>query len=162
MPRSEGLSVNIAAFLDTIAVSELGRVILKASDDGYNVLVGSTPAHVVTFDSYAHHPHQAVVVRPGLVSTAAGRYQILGKFADAYCEMLGLPDFSPVNQDTIALQMIRECRALPDIEQGRIEPALTACASRWASLPGAAYGQHTNLMADLLAAYRVAGGEAHA
>ncbi|TPQ32162.1 glycoside hydrolase, partial [Burkholderia ubonensis] len=33
---------NRVAFLDTVAVSEIGAALLAKSDDGYNVLVGST------------------------------------------------------------------------------------------------------------------------
>ena len=45
-----------------------------------------------------------------------------------------------------------------DIELGNISVALTKCSSRWASLPGAGYGQHINSMDSLLAAYVNAGG----
>jgi len=72
---------------------------------------------------------------------------------------LGLPDFSPDSQDKIAIQMIKECHALSSIEEGRINEALMLCRSRWASLPGAGYGQHENKLADLEKAYVDAGGK---
>lgn len=71
---------------------------------------------------------------------------------------LGLKDFSPESQDAIAIQMIRERGALPDIEAGQFDAAVGRCSNLWASLPGAQYGQHTNLMSDLRAAYAAAGG----
>lgn len=159
MARTPGLSANLNAFLDTIAVSELGADILAESDDGYNVLVGSLPGDVHTFSSYAQHPGLPVhLTTLNLTSTAAGRYQILKRYADAYTTQLGLPDFGPESQDRIAIQMIEECKAREDIENGYPGDALFKCASRWASLPSSSYGQHTNKLPDLLAAYRTAGG----
>ena len=40
MPRTSNLHPNLAAYLDLIAFSEIGRDLLKHSDDGYNVIVG--------------------------------------------------------------------------------------------------------------------------
>lgn len=158
MPRTSDLPQNLSAFLDMIAVSELGAAILAGSDDGYNVLVGSTPAHINTFPSYAKHPGIPVKVRDGLISTAAGRYQVLKRYADSYTMQLRLPDFGPKSQDEIAIEMIHECRASADIELGNVAAAVDKCASRWASLPGASYGQHTNALADLIDAYTKSGG----
>lgn len=160
MARTKGLSANLNAFLDTIAVSELGAAIIAESDDGYDVLVDSTPGHVLAFSDYSRHPHQ---LEPGTntspPSTAAGRYQILAHYADVYIRQLGLPDFGPESQDAIAIQMIGECHARDDIEAGNASGALVKCSSRWASLPGATYGQHVNRLDALLAAYSRAGGQ---
>ena len=149
---------NRRAFLDMIAHSELGPALLALSSNGYNVIVGSTPAKPLLFDSYADHPRRVVKIRPGLASSAAGRYQLLARYYDAYRKTLKLPDFSPDSQDTIALQQIKECRALADIDAGRFDSAVAKCAHIWASLPGAGYGQHENKLADLRAAYITAGG----
>ncbi|WP_296652847.1 glycoside hydrolase family 104 protein [Paraburkholderia sp.] len=154
---------NRVAFLDMIAVSEIDAWTLANSDDGYNVLVGShgpipskgIAASLLTFPSYATHPN---IYNAALNSTAAGRYQDLYKFATAYIAQLNLPDFGPVSQDLIALQMIRECRALPLIDAGKFADAVYACTSRWASLPGNNYGQRQNTMAALTMAYQQAGG----
>lgn len=143
-------SINLCAFLDMIALSE-GTA--WKGDDGYNVLVGGG-----LFDGYDDHPRQKIEVRPGLVSTAAGRYQLLSKFFDAYKAQLDLPDFSPLSQDKIALQQIKECHAIPLIEAGNIETAIAKCAHIWASLPGAGYGQHENKLSTLTKAYTDAGG----
>ena len=159
MARTPGLNVNLNAFLDTIALSEIGPEILAESDDGYNVIVGSTPGHVITFDDYSHHPRILEHLGATLASTAAGRYQILKHMAEVYIPQLGLPDFGPESQDEIAIQMIGECRALDDIYAGNISSALVKCSSRWASLPGATYGQHVNKLTALLAAYTQAGGQ---
>lgn len=146
---------NLGAFLTMIAVSEGTQSI---GDRGYNVIVGSTPAHPILFDSYADHPRRVIELRPGLSSSAAGRYQILAGIFDAYKARLRLQDFRPSAQDTIATQLIRERGALPDIEAGRITVAVERCSSIWASLPGNAYGQHQNTIAALQEAFRTAGG----
>jgi muramidase (phage lysozyme) len=143
---------NQRAFLDMIAYSEIGPKLLAESDNGYNVIVGGT-----LFHDYSDHPRQSIKLpRLGIKSTAAGRYQILARYFDAYKKILKLPDFSPASQDKIALQLIRECRALDEIERGDIEEAIKLCRSRWASLPGANYNQHENKLDDLLAAYELA------
>lgn len=146
---------NRCAFLDAIASSEIGPALLAVTDDGYDCLVGSTPENPLTFPSYAAPPD---VFNAALDSTAAGRYQALNRYAVIYIAQLKLPDFGPVSQDLIALQQIRERRALPLIDAGNFEQAVYACNSIWASLPGAAYGQHTNTIDSLKAAYLLAGG----
>lgn len=148
------MNPNLKAFLDMIAYSEgtdNGRQPTK--NHGYDVIVGGG-----VFDSYADHPRKLVNLRPGLASTAAGRYQILARYFDAYRKQLGLPDFSPESQDAIAIQLIKECGAMRDIEAGYIDVAISKCASRWASLPGAGYGQHEHNKGALLAAFKKAGG----
>lgn len=151
---------NVTAFLDMLARSELGPALLAASDDGYNVIVGSTPAAPLLFRSYADHPRQLIALpKLGIKSTAAGRYQLLMRYYDAYRRQLGLTNFSPVNQDRIALQQIRERRALDDIKAGRLESAISKCCNIWASLPGAGYGQHEHSLTTLRAAYVAAGGQ---
>jgi muramidase (phage lysozyme) len=147
---------NIDAFLAMIAHSE-GTALI--GDRGYNCLVGSTPQKPVLFDSYADHPRIKVRLRQDLFSTAAGRYQILARYFDAYKARLALPDFSPSSQDAIAIEMIREQRALPDVQAGRFDAAVAKCANIWASLPGAGYGQHENQLAALRDAFIKEGGQ---
>ena len=83
---------------------------------------------------------------------------MLARYFDAYKKQLNLNDFSPASQDAIALQQIKECKALADIDAGRIAQAIKKCRRIWASLPGAGYGQHENKIEYLLAAYQKAGG----
>lgn len=144
---------NLRPFLDMIAHSEIGAKLLAASDNGYNVLVGGT-----LFKGYADHPRQLVDLGHGLKSTAAGRYQILARYYDAYKTLLGLKDFSPASQDAIATQMIKERGAVQALEAGDFTRAVDRCKNIWASLPGASYGQHENKLADLRSAYVAAGG----
>lgn len=146
---------NVVAFLDMLAWSEgtdNGRQ--PTNDRGYDVLVGGG-----LFRGYADHPRVVVdLPRLKFQSTAAGRYQPLRRYYDAYKKTLGLKDFSPLSQDLIALQQIRERRALPLIQAGKIPEAIKAVSNIWASLPGAGYGQPEKKLADLLAVYRKAGG----
>jgi len=145
---------NQKAFLDMIAFSEIGPRLLEASDNGYNVLVGGS-----LFQGYADHPRRMIdLPRLGIKSTAAGRYQLLARYFDAYKRLLKLPDFSPASQDAIAIQQIKERGALVDVEAGRFAAAVDRCHNIWASLPGAGYGQHENKLADLQAAFVAAGG----
>ena len=149
------ISKNMNAFFTTLGYSEgtdNGRQPTK--NKGYDVIVGGS-----LMTSYADHPRKLVdLPNLGIKSTAAGRYQILSKYYDAYKKQLRLPDFSPTSQDAIALQLIRECKAVDDIEAGRIADAIHKCRSRWASLPGAGYGQHEQKLDKLIAVYKAAGG----
>lgn len=128
---------------------------LALSDDGYNVCVGSTPSHMIRFTDYSHHPK---LRNAATNSDAAGRYQFMGRYWEHYRVRLDLPDFGPESQDLWAVQLIKECRALPLIEAGTFRLAVEACRSRWASLPGAPYGQPTHSLASLQEAYIAAGG----
>jgi muramidase (phage lysozyme) len=159
MARIDALTAggtNRVAFLDMIAASEIGASLLAASDDGYNVLVGSTPARPLLFKSYADHPN---VYNAACNSTAAGRYQILIKWWRIYKAQMFLRDFSPISQDRYALQQLREHGVFPLIDAGKFELAVAKVSNVWASLPGAGYGQHENQIEHLLAAYQAAGGE---
>ena len=147
------MTPNEKALLDTIGFSEIGRSLLATSDHGYNVLLGGA-----LFSNYADHPRKLISVN-GLTSTAAGKYQILERYFDAYKKQLHLPDFSPASQDKIAMQMIKEVGADKLINEGQFEQAIVKCSSRWASLPGSQYGQHTNDMAHLKAYYENVGGK---
>ncbi|MCU1073260.1 glycoside hydrolase family 104 protein [Stenotrophomonas maltophilia] len=147
--------VNVVAFLDMLAWSEgTDNDRQPTNDRGYDVLVGGG-----LFRGYADHPRMVVdLPRLKIQSTAAGRYQLLRRYYDAYKKTLGLKDFTPLSQDLIALQQIRERRALPLIQAGKIPEAIKAVRNIWASLPGAGYGQHEHKLTDLLAVYRKAGG----
>lgn len=147
---------NVLAFLDMIAYSEGtddGRQ--PTVDDGYDVIVGGQ-----TFVGYDDHPRVYVSLpHLGIRSSAAGRYQLLAKYWDAYRKQLRLQGFTPENQDRVAIQQIREQGALPDIQAGRFAAAVEKVRNIWASLPGAGYGQHEQDLNRLLVAYTRAGGE---
>lgn len=148
-PTSYG--VTLCAFLDTIAHSE-GTSTVKGSDDGYNVLVGGT-----LFASYAQHPlSSGGIFLPslGIYSTAAGRYQILFRNWITYKTRLRLKDFSPLSQDLIAYQLMKERGGILNAIQNNDFPeAVHLAAPIWASLPGAGYGQHEMELAQLQTVY---------
>jgi muramidase (phage lysozyme) len=147
----------VCAFLDMLAHSEIGDALLAASDDGYNVLVGSTASHPNLFTSYARHPAKFIELpNLGIKSSAAGRYQILFRTFDGLATKLGISDFEPETQDRCAIELIHGRGALDYIKTGRIELAITICSKEWASLPGAGYGQHENRLSDLLGTYHAA------
>lgn len=143
------------AFLDMLAWSEgtdNGRQPTK--NHGYDVIVGGS-----LFTCYADHPRKLVTLNPKLKSTAAGRYQLLARYWDAYRKQLGLNDFSPTSQDAVALQQIKERGALPLIDHGDIRQAIDRCSNIWASLPGAGYGQFEHKADALIAKFKAAGGK---
>lgn len=153
---AEAGSPNVLAFLDMIAWAEgtdNGRQLTK--DDGYDVIVGGQ-----LMSGYADHPRKFVrLPKYSITSSAAGRYQILARNWDHYRAQLGLRGgFTPENQDRIAIQLIRERRALGDIMEGRFQDAVRKVRNIWASMPGAGYGQHEQKVAVLEEKYRKAGG----
>lgn len=140
------MNPNLKAFLDLIAFSE-GT--LYQGDNGYNVIVGGE-----LFHDYSDHPRKKVYIkRIDDYSTAAGRYQIKARIFDFYKKAMNLPDFGPESQNRIAIRLIGECKAMADIEDGKIKEAITKCKSRWASFPGAGYGQNEHSMELLLKKY---------
>ncbi|EPH0680319.1 TPA: glycoside hydrolase family protein [Klebsiella aerogenes] len=143
------------AFLDMLAWSEgTDRKGQPTRNEGYDVIVGGA-----LFSDYSDHPRKLVSLpKLGIKSTAAGRYQLLAKWWDAYRKQLGLRDFSPASQDQVALQQIRERGALSLIDNGQIRQAIDRCSNIWASLPGAGYGQFEHKVEDLIARFKAAGG----
>lgn len=142
---------SVCAFLDMLAVSELGARLLLASDDGYDVIVGSTSDHPLLVANYDAHPNRLIALpKLGIKSSAAGRYQFLHGTWNGLVAELHLPDFSPVSQDRACIQLLRECRAYTQIVGGNIEGAMHLARKTWASLPGAGYGQHENSTSELL------------
>jgi muramidase (phage lysozyme) len=150
-------SKNMKAFLDMISHSE-GTYNL--GDRGYNCICGGSLFN----NGFLDHPRIVVdLPKLGIKSTAAGKFQILARYYDVYKKQLNLQDFSPDSQDKIAIQLIKECKATVDIENGDIKTAIQKCKSRWASLPDIStgksdYGQRAESVDVLLAAYTKAGG----
>jgi muramidase (phage lysozyme) len=152
------MTQNVKAFLDMLAWSEGTSTSRYTKNEGYDVVVGGVDSPH-TFTDYSKHPGVLVTVNSkGLKSTAAGRYQLLQKYAAAYTKSLRLADFGPASQDAIALQQIKEQSALAEVQAGRIVQAIAKCANIWASLPGAGYGQREHSIDSLIAAYLAAGG----
>ncbi|RQT96067.1 glycoside hydrolase [Burkholderia cenocepacia] len=152
------MSNNRSAFLYAIKMSEVGAALTAESDNGYNVLVGSTPANPLLFYDYSRHPN---VYNPALNSTAAGAYQINHPTFVTVSAQTGLTDFSPATQDAMALQLIANKGALADIDAGNLNAAMVKLQPVWRSLPGAVggvSGQRNNSASQWLAWYQQAGG----
>lgn len=152
-------------FLDLISYSEGTSISSITQDNGYDIIVsGVDGKHRMT--DYVDHPFAPkynrkpiVVALPGtrfpkgLDSTASGRYQILYHEYVAYKQSLHLPDFSPLSQDLIALEILKERNARGLLTRGKIADAITACSNIWASFPGNHDGQGGRTIQDLLAKY---------
>nr|DAM57106.1 MAG TPA: lysozyme [Caudoviricetes sp.] len=147
----------LRAFFSLISFSE-GTDRYGSEAASYHILCGGR-----YIEDLSKHPGIYVKLRPGLTSSAFGRYQILEKYAKHYMKQLGLRDFGPASQDAIAKQLIRECKALDDIYEGRIRSAIYKCRSRWASFPpppgsGKLYDQRVEDIEKMLRVFRNAGG----
>lgn len=150
---------NLSAFHDVIAWAEGTSTSKWTKNNGYDIVVdGINSPHI--FTNYSTHPNILVTVNSrGLKSTAAGRYQLLGKYWPHYRDVLRLPDYSPSSQDAVATQLIKEQRAFDDVIAGRIEVAIQKCSNIWASFPGAGYNQREHRLSDLVAMYKKFGGK---
>ena len=158
------MNANRKAFLDMLAVSEGTSTSKVTKHNGYDVIVIGTDGKHELITDFSTHPF-ANGLRPskvfnskGETSSASGRYQFMKKDWNHYRDLLKLPDFGAESQDKWALQLIKECRALPAIDAGKFDEAVYLCRKIWASLPGAGYGQHENGIEKLRKAYVAAGG----
>lgn len=157
------MSPNLRAFLDMLAISEGTSTSKATKDRGYDVIVTGIDGKPEIFTDYSNHPFATgrkpkQINKAGLSSTASGRYQFLVRDWAFYKLKLGLPDFGPDSQDRWAIQLIKERRALDDIETGHFIIAVGKVSNLWASLPGAGYGQRENHMEALSEAYERLGG----
>lgn len=159
------MSPNLTAFLAMLAFSEGTATSPATKDRGYDVIVTGIDGKPEIFTSYATHPfadgrRPKVINSRGLSSTASGRYQFLVRDWGFYRLKLRLPDFGPESQDRWAVQLIKERRALDDIETGHFIVAVGKVSNLWASLPGANYAdQRMHRMDTLENAYERAGGQ---
>lgn len=157
-----GASRNEAAFLDMIAIAGEWTARI-GQNNGYDVIVGSTPEQPILFTDYRDHPRRKIwIPRLRIYSTAAGRYQLLAHYFDIYKALMGLADFGLDSQDQIALQQMRERGARYLINQGRFNDAVMACSSIWSSFPGSRAGQGSQPLSALRLAYLSAGGSIQA
>ncbi len=161
-------SPNVPRFLDLVGRSEGTSTDRLTRNDGYDVIVSGVDGPEV-FTDFSDHPfakgRAPKIIRPAtgtipkLVSTASGRYQVLCRYFEVYKSELKLPDFSPLSQDLVAIQQIKERRdsnlvsAYTHVVNGDIETAISLCCNVWASLPGNTYGQGGHSMTALMAVW---------
>ena len=95
----------------------------------------------------------------GLVSTAAGKYQMTKPtWLDAK-RALGLTDFTGPSQDAACAWLIQQAGAADAVQTGDVSTFVKLCAKRWASFAGAnAPGQKMNSLATLETYFENAGG----
>jgi muramidase (phage lysozyme) len=116
----------VRAALDTIAWAEGGR--------SYNTLYGGG-----SFTG-SQHPNRKITAG-GYTSTAAGRYQFLHRTWIEIKNRLGLPDFTAVNQDIAALDLINQRGQLGKLLNGDFEGMMRGLGCAWAALPFSGCGQ---------------------
>ncbi len=110
-----------------------GQVI--AAPDQFADLIGTTNAHIEDPGALTGHPNILVQVRPGLRSTAFGRYQIIHGSAQ------GMTDFSASGQDAYANGQLRRRGVMTAARNGDFSGAMSRAGREWASMPGSPYGQ---------------------
>lgn len=94
----------------------------------------------------------------GLISTAAGRYQINRKTWESIQQTLSLPDFTGPCQDDAAIFLIKGQGALNLVNGGQVTAAIEKCHPIWASLPGSTSGQPQVPLQAAIQTYTEAGG----
>lgn len=137
---------NARTMLDYIASAEGTK---GKGMDGYNVAFGGG-----LLPDLSQHPQQlhTFTQTDGTQNqtSAAGRYQILNSTSQDLSKRLGLKDFSPESQDLMALELIREKGALPNVLAGDYAGAINKLGTVWASLPSSPYAQPKKSMEDIL------------
>lgn len=139
---TDGLTPNVAAFLDTIAYAE-GTF----REDGYEITYGYEK--ITNFD---RHPDKVICRQYNgrrLCSSAAGRYQ----FMPTTWAEVKQSDFSPESQDKGAIALLESRGILSLIENGQIALAIHKAGPVWASFPNNNYGQRQVAMKELLDFY---------
>lgn len=141
---------NVRAFLDSVAVAELGDE--AAAKGGYGYRYGDVSGKE-TFDpnTLKQHPEQ-FVSKWGLKSNATGRYQVVqhrdAKVWDEEKGRLGLKDFKPQSQELLAVSRMMYRGILDEVKKGNVAGVLRRsghmdASSEWASIQGNPYGQGT-------------------
>ncbi|BAY20821.1 hypothetical protein NIES2100_05650 [Calothrix sp. NIES-2100] len=136
---------NVRAFLDAVAVAEVGDV--ANTTGGYGYLFGDTNRESFNPNSLTSHPKKRVSAG-GYTSSATGRYQTIDFVWDDDTKYghqgLGLRDFKPQSQEVLAVGRLMYRGALEKVMQGDIQGAVTLANKEWASLQGNPYGQGTS------------------
>jgi len=149
-------NANVKAFLWMIRKCEG-----TSAKDGYNYLFGSSPRNTRRFKSFASHPkipYEFNVGKGKQRTDASGAYQFLGSTYDDLVKTLSLKDFKPYTQDLMAVELISQRNCLQTLMNGGFMVALKKCATTWASLPDAPYGQPIKTVEECKAWYLEAGG----
>jgi muramidase (phage lysozyme) len=111
-------------------------------------LVGKTN---VVISDFSRYPQMLVRVRAGLNSSAAGGFQVIKNTWNGAAAAMGITDFSPLSQQLVAVELLRQRGAIPYILKNDLPGAFanTTLAKEWASFAGAGYGQGEHSIAKL-------------
>jgi muramidase (phage lysozyme) len=143
-----GLNSGIAVYDLPLEQQAFLMTIAQAEGATYTTIYGGSQ-----FSDFSKHPHQCIPIDlpgyEGMCSDAAGKYQ----FLSTTWALLGLPNFSPENQDRGAVMLIEETHAFPLLAQGDVAGAFCAVGPIWASLPCNSYGQNPKSMETLIGMY---------
>lgn len=127
-------NVNVQRFLDYISAAE------ATTEHGYRTNFGGS-----RIEDLSSHPRES---RPFTntkgekkTSSAAGRYQIMPATYDDVAPKLGISEFQPIDQDLIALELIRRKGVLDDVASGDFKKAIESLGSTWAGFPSSKYPQ---------------------
>lgn len=127
---------NVRKFLDLLAYTE------GTQGNGYHTAFGGG-----RLASLADHPRKMHTFRQTNGKTnktsAAGRYQFLGKTWDSLAKQYGFKDFGAENQDLGAIALLAQNGALPHILAGNMAKAVSKAGGTWASLPSSPHPQPT-------------------
>ena len=140
---------NLDAFLKLIRKAE--------SNDDYRALVGGG-----RFSDFSDHPaitgEFAGIQGPSGLTTAAGAYQIT---RTTWKDLGGIGrygDFLPYSQDLAAIDLIKRRGALPDINAGNFQQAVTKLRNEWEAFARMLAGNYHITLADAQTIYQNAGG----
>jgi muramidase (phage lysozyme) len=122
--------VNVKAFLKRYCEH-------RKEDDGvYYVVYGGA-----RFTDTKEHPHIVVYDKRDKAKkhphTPAGAYQITYSTWSGAKKLGVVSDFTPTQQDKLAVWIIATQGALGDVKAGNLETAYTKLKAQWSSLPGA-------------------------
>ncbi len=125
--RDDIFNPKIRAFLDTISITEgtTGPLGYRTQYTG-SKFTGPIEKHPREMKCSLSNGRE-------LCSDAAGRYQFLSTSWDHFGAKLDITEFTPTNQDRVAVELIRDKGVLDDILEGRLETAFHALAPVWPS-----------------------------
>ena len=125
--RDDIFNPKIRAFLDTISITEgtTGPLGYRTQYTG-SKFTGPIEKHPREVKCSLSNGRE-------LCSDAAGRYQFLSTSWDHFGTKLGITEFTPTNQDRVAVELIRDKGVLDDVLEGRLETAFHALAPVWPS-----------------------------
>jgi muramidase (phage lysozyme) len=124
-----GRTKNESDFLNLISQAEGTS---NYANNGYNTLFGGGQ-----FSDYSDHPRQ-YFEHNGTRTSAAGRYQITAGSWDDAVKALGPMDFSPANQDKVALWLAQRAGQGDNIRNGNITGAANGLGQVWTGLNSSA------------------------